>query len=324
MPDRKIVSDYQYEVAISFKAENEPVALQLKAALDPPLGTFVYSKAQEELAGRDGLEAFTEIFRDKCRLVVLLFGAGYGDTRWTRVEETAIKARLFEGDGWPHLLIVRMDKSPLPKWVAIPTKLYFDPATFPVSDLVAAIRARCAELGAQLRRPTAAELARTQTQREEFDQETDRLIMGKGAFQEQYAALCAALESKALEVGEASGRGIVAGEGQWSSFVVFDTRVTLHVTRPIAMPSRLADATVRASLMKGREPTIRELGQGLRTIRGTSPISNQTLRLKRLEGAGWCWEIGRRTLPAADVVDVLLRALLDARQLAMKDDTFLD
>lgn len=263
------MSDYKYEIAISFKAENERFALQLKAALDPPLTTFVYSKAQPELAGRDGLEAFTEVFRDKSRLVVLLFGAGYGSTRWTRVEETAIKARIFDGDGWQHLLIVRMDKSPLPTWVAIPTQLYFDPSLFPVSDLIAAIRARCAELGAQLRRPTAAEQARTQTQREEFEQETDRLIMGTGAFQEQYATLCAALEAKALEVGEASGRGIVTGEGQWSSFVVFDTRVTLHVTRPIAMPSRLADATLRATLLKGRILTNREIGQRFITLSRT-------------------------------------------------------
>jgi hypothetical protein len=319
------MSDYRYEIAISFKAENEPFALQLKAALDPALRSFVYSKAQDELAGRDGMEAFSEVFRDKCRLVVLLFGAGYGQTQWTRVEETAIKTRMFDGDGWPHLFVVRMDKTPLPTWVAMPTKLYFDPAIFPVSDLIGAIRARCAELGADVRRPTAAELARAQTQREEFDQETDRLIISTGAFQEQYAALCAALESKAQEVGDASGRGIVAGEGQWSSFVVFDTRVTLHVTRPIAMPSRLADATVRATLMKGRVPTNRELGQGLMSGRGTKPISEQTLRLKRPEGgAGWCWEIGRQILPAPDVADVLLRALLDARQRAMKDDTFLD
>jgi hypothetical protein len=319
------MSEYGYEVAISFKAENEPFALQLKAALDPPLRTFVYSKAQPELAGRDGLEAFTEVFRDKSRLVVLLFGAGYGDTRWTRVEEGAIKARIFEGDGWPHLFIVRMDKTPLPSWVAMPTKLYFDPATFPVSDLIAAIRARCAELGAEVRRPTAAELARVQTKREEFDRETDRLIMGTGAFQEEYGALCAALEVKAKEVGEASGRGIVAGEGQWSSFVVFDTRVTLHVTRPIAMPSRLPDATVRAALVKGRILTNRELGQRFMIPSGTKPISDQILRLKRPEGgAGWCWEIGRQTLPAPDVAEVLLRLLLDARQRAMKDDTSLD
>lgn len=46
-----------FAVAISFRAEDEAFALQLKAALDPPLATFVFSKAQDRLDGRDGLEA---------------------------------------------------------------------------------------------------------------------------------------------------------------------------------------------------------------------------------------------------------------------------
>jgi hypothetical protein len=313
---------FTHEVAISFKAENEPFALQLKAALDPPLPTFVYSKAQDLLVGRDGLEAFTEMFRDKSRLVVLLFGAGYGDTPWTRAEETAIKSRIFDGDGWPHVLIVRMDNFPLRTWMA-PTSLYFNPAVFPMTDLVAAIRARCAEHGAQLRLPSAAEIARTQTQREEFEQETEQILTATGAFQAQYAVLCEALETKALEVGEASGRGIVTGEGQWGSFVVFDSRVSLHLTRPIVMPSRLSDATVRAALLRGRVLTNRELGERLMTVWGTKPISDQTLRLRRIPGLEWCWEIGCQTLSAADTADVLLRGLLEARQKAMKDPDFL-
>jgi hypothetical protein len=35
------------EVAISFRAEIETLALQLKAALDPPLATFVFAQAQD-------------------------------------------------------------------------------------------------------------------------------------------------------------------------------------------------------------------------------------------------------------------------------------
>src|ERR1700730_16435974 len=107
----------EFEVAISFRAENEPFALQLKAALDPPLKTFVYSKAQEQLVGSDGLDVFTEVFRDNSRLAVILYGSEYGETRWTRAEETAIKTRIFNGDGWPHVLLVRMDRSPLRSWM---------------------------------------------------------------------------------------------------------------------------------------------------------------------------------------------------------------
>jgi hypothetical protein len=63
---------YEYEVAISFLAPDEPLARQVAEAL-APLRVFVYSKAQEAIAGREGVEAFREVFRHQAQVAVVLF-----------------------------------------------------------------------------------------------------------------------------------------------------------------------------------------------------------------------------------------------------------
>jgi hypothetical protein len=145
---------------MSFLAADEPFANQIAARLGPALRTFIYSKRQEQLAGRNGVEEFREVFRRNSHLTVILHREGWGDTPWTRVEEDAIRDRAF-AEGWRHLLVVRMDQAVLRPWIP-DTRLYFDPTAFPIEDLVAAIKARCAELGINIRPPSIAEMARAQ------------------------------------------------------------------------------------------------------------------------------------------------------------------
>jgi hypothetical protein len=85
----------KFDVAISFLLKDEPLALQLHSRLSEIFDVFVYSKNQEELAGTDGLESFRQIFRHNSSLVVVLYRDEWGKTRWTRVEEAAIKDRAF-------------------------------------------------------------------------------------------------------------------------------------------------------------------------------------------------------------------------------------
>ncbi|HKC17437.1 MAG TPA: hypothetical protein VKC11_12100 [Steroidobacteraceae bacterium] len=79
-----------FDVALSFVSADEPLALQLQGALHPPHSVFVFPKAQEQLAGRDGVEAFRSVFRERAMLVVILYRPPWGDTPWTRVEKGAI------------------------------------------------------------------------------------------------------------------------------------------------------------------------------------------------------------------------------------------
>src|SRR5271155_3703298 len=90
------MKEARYEVAISFLSQDEPLALKLHEQLSESLPVFVYSKKQEELAGTDGLESFRHAFLSQSRLVVVLYRHGWGKTKWTAVEELAIKDRIFD------------------------------------------------------------------------------------------------------------------------------------------------------------------------------------------------------------------------------------
>lgn len=103
MPDQS----FKYEVAFSFLAEDEPIAIALGDKLMDRFTTFIYSKQQERLAGTDGEVAFGEVFGAEARIVVVLFRTGWGATSWTRVEETAIRNRAFRA-GYDFTLFVQL------------------------------------------------------------------------------------------------------------------------------------------------------------------------------------------------------------------------
>src|SRR3977135_1846030 len=99
-----------YDVAVSFLSADEALAVKLDQDLSETLSVFVYSKRQEELAGTDGLESFRQTFLSQSRLIVVLYRDGWGKTRWTSVEELAIKERVFNGH-WKSLLFVMLDET---------------------------------------------------------------------------------------------------------------------------------------------------------------------------------------------------------------------
>lgn len=58
----------RYDVAISFLAEDERVAMSLATALKKHWTVFIYTERQKELAGTDGVEAFSRVFKEDCWL----------------------------------------------------------------------------------------------------------------------------------------------------------------------------------------------------------------------------------------------------------------
>jgi hypothetical protein len=81
-----------FDVAISFLARDERIAAELHSKLANGLNVFFFPRNQEELAGSNGLESMREPFLN-ARVVVVLFRAPWGETPWTRVEQTAITDR---------------------------------------------------------------------------------------------------------------------------------------------------------------------------------------------------------------------------------------
>lgn len=148
---------FKYDVAFSFLAADLPVAQDLAGRLQPGLAVFVYERRKEELLGRDGMDAFSEVFRRDTRLSVILFRDGWGRTPWTGFEETAIKSRALE-TRFSSMMVVKLDSSELPTW--IPThQLYASEGADSRAEMAAVIRARAREQGAVVRTLSASEIA---------------------------------------------------------------------------------------------------------------------------------------------------------------------
>lgn len=142
--------DYQYDVALSFLAQDEPLATQLANTLEERHRIFLYSRKQEQLAGTDGEKTFNEVFAKQARVVVVLYRKGWGESPWTRIEETAIRNRAFE-EGYDFALFVPTDDSPSVPTYVPKTRLWIGLARFGINGAASVIDARIQELGGQLR-----------------------------------------------------------------------------------------------------------------------------------------------------------------------------
>ena len=110
------VPDFKYDIALSLLDQDRSVAIQLHERLCDRLKVFLYSERPEELVGTDGMETFRKVFRHEARVVVVLYRPGWGETRWTRVEQTAIRERAWD-EGWDFLQMILMDPPSKPVWL---------------------------------------------------------------------------------------------------------------------------------------------------------------------------------------------------------------
>jgi len=151
--------EYQYDIAISFLHQDEPIALDLYEQLSQNFKVFVYSKKQEDLAGTDGTESFRKAFREDSRLVIVLYRDGWGKTPWTRIEEGAITDRFLK-EGWDWLLFAMVDsKSTPPPWLP-ETRIRLSLPDYGIEQAVGAIKARAQELGSRFHKEDAVKRAK--------------------------------------------------------------------------------------------------------------------------------------------------------------------
>jgi hypothetical protein len=141
-----VETDIKFDVAFSFVARDEQLATEINDLLQDRLSTFLYSTQQEGLAGTDGEQTFSEVFGKQARVVVVLYRKEWGQTRWTRIEETAIRGRAFDNDYDFTLFIPLDDTRELPMWVP-KTRIWFDLARWGASGAAAVIEQKAREQG---------------------------------------------------------------------------------------------------------------------------------------------------------------------------------
>lgn len=305
-----------YHVAISFLYRDEPLARQL-ADLLSPANVFVYSKRQEELAGNNGIEEFRETFRNKTRVVVVLYRPRWGQTPFTRIEEIAIQEYCMN-DGWENLMFVQLEDGAAPRWVPQP-HIRFDLQAFPIDQLVGAIKGKLVQLGVALRPATAAEIARQAAARETFDRETGEILIREpNVYRDAVRRLFAGVERQVADITRESGWQIVFGYDQ-TSCVTFLDRVTLQFLRPLQYVNRLADAELKIRHFDGRLLTPQERAQGMRVIAGDpTEVSREVIYLVRDPALDWAWRYGNRVVTSEEIVRRALTEFIERRTAAMK------
>jgi hypothetical protein len=162
-----MVEDPKYDVAISFLQQDVNTAHALATKLKEVFDVFFYPDRQEELAGTDGMEFMRTPFFEDSRLMVVLYREKWGKTRWTAIEERAIKEACFNGE-WSRLFfIVVEDAKVFPGWLT-PTHIRFNLVDFGIDGAAAAIKARVLENRGRLKPMTPLKRAEVQKADDEY------------------------------------------------------------------------------------------------------------------------------------------------------------
>jgi len=164
-------SEYKFDVAFSFLADDEEIAISINDLIKDGLTTFIYSERQKELAGTDGEKTFNLVFGSEARIVFVLYRNGWGETSWTRIEETAIRNRGYD-EGYDFVLFAPLEKnSELPKWLP-KNRIWIGLDRWGIEGAASVIEARVQEAGGSPKEETIED--RINRLRNEIDAEKDK------------------------------------------------------------------------------------------------------------------------------------------------------
>jgi hypothetical protein len=178
---------FKYDIAFSFVGEDEGLATQLNDRVQDRYRTFLYSKAQEQLAGTDGEKVFNAVFGEQARTVAVLLRPEWGQTPWTRIEETAIRNRANEQGYDFTTFIVTTPETAVPKWLP-KARIWYNLERFGLDGAAAVLEARVQEGGGTAVQETLANKAARVQRAQDFNQQRD-------AFKHSYEGAQAGLEA---------------------------------------------------------------------------------------------------------------------------------
>lgn len=148
--------DYKYDVSISCLKKDEPLARELHDLLKPRVKSlFLYTQNQKDLIGEEGVEKFTRVFRHESRVVVVIYRDDWGQTKWTGVEDRAIRELYLEG-GWSRILVYSMDDT-APRW--LPTTFLWAGKRYGLETFAATIERKVQEAGGTVGEEDVAAMA---------------------------------------------------------------------------------------------------------------------------------------------------------------------
>jgi hypothetical protein len=303
----RIVTDsFKYDVAFTFLAPDEPLAARLADQLGGRVRVFLYPRQQEVIAGTDGEQTFNRVFGEEARIVVVLYRADWGQTPFTRIEETAIRNRAFE-QGYDFVLFIPLDPSPtVPAWLP-KNRIWIGLERWGEHAAASVIEARVQEAGGTPQQETAADSARrlareltAAKRREEFHESS----AGVHAAASEAGVLIDAIEKAApAETGLAFE--FERGDGR-AQCLLYCEGSQVSVTWSNSIVNSLREARVIVKLWKGRTSY-------RRGIYWDEPKNLSTIKLQFDAGPDDSprWRHGAETYSTAACADFIVRLLID-------------
>jgi hypothetical protein len=306
---------FKHDVAFSFLAQDLSLATKFADAL-APLTSFVFARKQEDLAGTDGQESFRVAFRFDSRMNVILLRAGWGETPWTRVEQTAIQERCL-ADGWDRLLVVNLDGTKPPKWLPA-VNLYLDLQTFPFDQAVGAIKRQVQQLGGDVKPRSPADIARIKLSAADFDRETKDVFRTPKGIQLADEAVIRASDHLLAELRKISDEGkrnwqIVGGRDTAAYGVVRvqGCSVLFNWHRYL---NDCNDSELNVRVFDSGFETPEEQRAGKYFVRFGSderPKYSRTFKVTRHPALGVSWSYGDKVMTSEDVAGETLSHVID-------------
>ena len=304
--------EYKYDVAFSFLEEDEALAKELNDLLQDRVRTFLYSKKQDEIAGTDGEKIFSEVFGVQSRLVVVLYRKGWGQTPWTRIEETAIRNRAYE-DGYDFVKFVPLDDPPtVPKWLPR-TQLWVGFKRWGVVGTASVIEARIEELGGEPHEETVQERAARLERSIKFNEKRERFLNspeGVNSANEAYEALRIELERLISSIKTAAASIPLIMKHAQGHIVIIGLSKGLSVNWYYRYTNTLDKSYLDVSLWDGHPPFpgIRHL------LEEPKVLQTKRFNFDLLPSGEVCWissSSDKRVFSTTDLASFILRHYMD-------------
>lgn len=204
--------------------------MQINDRLQDRVRTFIYTEQQKVIAGTDGEETFNRVFGKEARIVAVLYRAGWGESRWTRIEQTAIRNRGHE-HGYKFTVFIPLEEpSRVPEWLPA-AQVWVDVNRFGIDAAAAVIQARIQDAGGQVHQETIEEHAQRIEREIAFVKRRDQFQWDEGvkAAKQEVAKLTTAIESRAEAVNRVSSIRLAVVQQSASVYLVgLDRALGIH------------------------------------------------------------------------------------------------
>jgi hypothetical protein len=275
-----------------------------------PYGDYAQLLKSSCLAGTDGEKTFNAVFGDEARLVVVLYRDGWGQTPWTRIEETAIRNRAYD-HGYDFVKFIPLDDKPaVPKWLPR-TQLWLGIKRWGAEGAASVIEARVEELGGEAKEESALDRATRFERSRKFIEQRQQFLnsdAGVNAANTEFENLTSSVERLIAEIKESASVPLQMKKAG-NQFLVLGLRIGLSVEWLNRFRNTLDQSKLCISLWNAHP-----LFPGIRHFNEPKQLGEETFKFDLLPSAQTCWSYDgyvERSLDTHSLADFILKYYID-------------